>query len=203
MSLLTHKVRSSIVLYTKLPPDVVDDLLRQEIEAEAPRLFRFIWFVTVPVLLAAWITGPRWNDPSRQVVRKIDGQTFRLERRHRTPFSAAFYGSWQAEVTGTSIGGYFGLPPSVLISVRVWLAFVVFMGSLGIVLNLLDLTVGTHFTIDPRFGLILSSAILLVPLGIYKLAIWLGSRRDLGSIAFIEQKLMAFVPEVTELRRQV
>lgn len=196
-----YMVRSSVVLNTKLSPDVVENVLRQEIEAEGPKLFRFIWLIRVPVLVAAWITGPRWNDPSRQVVKKIDARTFRLERRHRFPFSAAFYGSWRAEDTSTRIEGYFGLPPSVLLSVRVWLAFMVLMGSLGIVLNLLDITVRTHFTVDPKFGLAFSSVILLVPIGIYKLAKWFGSRRDSGSIAFIEQKLMASVSETTGQRR--
>ena len=67
------------------------------------------------------------------------------------------------------------------------------MGCLGLLLNLLDITVHTHNTVDPKVGLGLSSASLLIVFFGYTLVSWLGSRRDAGSIAFLEQTLAATV----------
>jgi hypothetical protein len=65
------------------------------------------------------------------------------------------------------------------------------LAILGILLNILDLTTGTHFTKDPDVGLVLS--ILLVPFGVglYQLAQKLGSRPDEILLAFLEQTLAA------------
>ena len=183
--------RAAVVLHTKLPIAAVDELLRQGLDASGPRPWRFLWFISLPLLVKAWITGPQWNDPSRQVIRSVDGRMFRLERRHRVPMSASFYGSWEANDTGTKIEGYFALPTRVLFALRGWFIIVAGMGALGVVLNALDLTIGTHFTVDPRFGLILSFVMVLVTTGIYYLAMWIGSRPDAGAIAFIERTLSA------------
>jgi len=78
-----------------------------------------------------------------------------------------------------------------LFALRGWFIIVAGMGALGVVLNALDLTMGTHFTVDPRFGLILSTVMVLVSTGIYYLAKWIGSRPDAGAIAFIERTLSA------------
>jgi hypothetical protein len=183
--------RATVVLHTKLPFAAVNELLRQGLDASGPRPWRFLWFISIPLLVKAWITGPQWNDPSRQVIRSVDGRMFRLERRHRVPMSASFYGSWEANDTGTKIEGYFALPIRVLYALRGWFIIVAGMGALGVVLNALDLTIGTHFTVDPRFGLILSTVMVLVSTGIYYLAKWIGSRPDAGAIAFIERTLSA------------
>lgn len=180
-----------VVLYSDLTEGTVADVLRRHVEVEGPKPWRFIWIVSVPVFIAAWIKGPGWNDPSRQVVRTLDRRTFRLERRHRVPFSGAFYGSWEAEGTSTKVEGYFGLPPRVLLALRLWSGLMVLMGCLGLLLNLLDITAHTHNTVDPKVGLVLSSAILLIVLCGYGSVSWLGSRRDAGSIAFLEQMLSA------------
>jgi hypothetical protein len=184
--------RNRVVLRTGLAPEAVANLLLQSLEPKSVSLWTVFWLSRALVTIAAWVTGPPWGDASRQVLRQVDGMTFRLERRYGRPLSPAFYGSWKPERSGTEIEGYFGLAPRTLISLRVWLATMVIMTVLGIVLNLLDLTKGTHFTVDPDIGLTTSICFMLGSIGGYLLAQWLGSRRDASSIAYLEHKLSAF-----------
>jgi hypothetical protein len=181
--------RNSVVLHTALSPDVVADCLHQSVETTSVSPWSVLLLIRVLVTIASWVTGPPWNDTCRQVMTQVSGKTFRLERRRGTPFSSAFYGSWEAEHGGTKIEGYFRLPSRVLITLRVWLFIMGTMAVIGVVVNMLDLTVKTHFTVDPDVGLTISICLLLLPIGVYLLAQWLGSRRDAGSLAYLEQKL--------------
>jgi hypothetical protein len=146
-------------------------------------------------MIASWVAGPPWNDESRQVIRQVNGNTFQLERRRRNPFSSTFYGTWEAEQDGTKIEGYFALPSGVLMGLRISLFLIVSIAVLGVILNLLDLTVKTHFTVDPDVGLTISVCLLLLPIGVYLVAQWLGSWRDAGSLAYLGRKLSAFVKD--------
>ncbi|MDR3414026.1 MAG: hypothetical protein P4L87_24210 [Formivibrio sp.] len=187
--------RNRVVLHTGLPPDVVADVLLRSLETKRVPLWQVFWLIGAVVTIAAWVTGPPWDDPSRQVLRQVHGRTFRLQRRHGRPFSPTFYGSWKADRTGTKIEGYFGLSPMTLISLRVWLFTMVIITALGVVLNVLDLTVKTHFTVDPDVGLTISICLMLLSIGGYLLAQWLGSWRDASSLSYLEQKLSAVVED--------
>jgi hypothetical protein len=191
--LILDMPRNRVVLYTGLTPDGVAEALVKSLETERVPTWQFFWLVRVGVAIAAWVTGPPWGDASRQVLRQVHGRTFRLERRHGRPFSPAFYGSWQAERAGTKIEGYFGLSPRTLLLNRICLFLLVIMWGLGVLVNLLDLTVGTHLTVDPDVGLTISICFMLTSIGGYLLAQWLGSLRDASSLAYLEQKLSASV----------
>ena len=183
--------RHIIVLHTGLSSDVVADSLLRSVEPKGVSLWCFLWPIAMVVQIASLTTGPSWNDASRQVIREVESRTFQLERRRRGPFSSTFYGSWQPENDGTKIEGYFSLPSRVKSGLRAWWSMVAAMALLGVVLNLLDLTAKTHFTVDPEIGLRISICILLLPTCVYLLVEWLGSRSDLGSLAYLKQNLSA------------
>jgi hypothetical protein len=73
------------------------------------------------------------------------------------------------------------------------MTLIVMMGLavLGIVLNLLDLTAGTHFTKDPDVGLVLSALFVPFCVGFYLFAHRLGSRTGESVLAFLELTLAA------------
>jgi len=75
------------------------------------------------------------------------------------------------------------------LSLRITLVIALAISVLGVLLNALDLTRGTHFTNDPQFGLVLG--ILLVPfcIGFYVFVQKRGSRSDDRLLAFIETTL--------------
>jgi hypothetical protein len=68
---------------------------------------------------------------------------------------------------------------------------VIGLALLGIVLNTLDLTAGTHFTVDPAVGLGISIFLVLFPLALYLLAHKLGSRQRSELVGFLGQTLAA------------
>lgn len=63
--------------------------------------------------------------------------------------------------------------------------------SMTLVLNTLDLKAGTHFTVDPDIGLWISVAFVPFMLVVYFVVLLIGSRRDKGIVAFLEQTLAA------------
>jgi hypothetical protein len=174
----------SIVLHSALAPEAIAATLRWSIDSETDA------GVAVQSLMP-WFVRLVWKGGSRQVRGLLDGNTFRLKSRNAWQLSPNFYGKWQSESGGTRIEGYFALAPLVKFSIRI--TFVVTLGFavVGIVLNTLDLEVGTHFTVDPEIGLWIS--LLLVPfaLGIYLLARRIGSRGEEGLLRFVEQTLAA------------
>ena len=106
-------------------------------------------------------------------------------------WSPNFYGKWEADCGGTRIEGYFGLAPTVKWSLRLTLAVVTGLAVLGIVLNTLDLTAGTHFTVDPQVGLGISIFLFLFSGGIFLVAHKVGGRKDEKLMGFLEQTLAA------------
>lgn len=65
------------------------------------------------------------------------------------------------------------------------------IAAIGVVLNTLDLTAGTHLTVNPNIGLGISIFLMLSMLGFYLVARRLGSRRDERLLGFLEQTLAA------------
>ena len=101
-----------------------------------------------------------------------------LKRRNARQWSPNSYGKWEADYSGTRIEGYFDLAPPARSSLRFTLVVVMALGVIGIVLNTLDLTAGTHFTVDPDIGLGIILFLVLFTLGFYLVAHRLGSRQD-------------------------
>jgi len=106
-------------------------------------------------------------------------------------WSPNFYGKREAESGGTRIEGYFDLAPTVRWSLRLWLATVVGLATLGILLNALDLAAGTHFTVDPQVGLGISMFLIPFTGAIFLVAHKLGGRQDDKLLRFLEQTLAA------------
>ena len=73
-------------------------------------------------------------------------------------------GVGRLDFSGPRIEGYFDLAPVVRLPLRITEVVMVGFAILGVLLNVLDLTAGTHLTKDPDVGLVLS--IVLVPFGI-------------------------------------
>jgi hypothetical protein len=63
--------------------------------------------------------------------------------------------------------------------------------AVGTVLNVLDLTAGTHFTKNPEFGLALCLIFAPFTVGCYWVARELGSRTDETLLTFLESTLAA------------
>ena len=137
----------------------------------------------------------RRDDPTRPVWGVVETQKFRLRRGSGGVYAPNFYGTWEAQSGGTRIDGYFALGPIERLSLRITLVVMLAFSALGVLLNTVDLTRGTHFTNDPKFGLLLS--ILLVPfcIGFYVFVQKRGSRSDDRLLAFIETTLAARLTE--------
>ena len=138
-----------------------------------------------------WFIRLLWKGGSKPIRGVVNGKTFRLKRRSAREFAPNFYGKWDAEQGGTRIDGYFDLAPAARLSLPYSLFLILGLAVIGIVLNLLDLTAGTHFTKDPGVGIVIS--ILFVPFCLvgYLVARKLGSRRDESLLIFLEQTLAA------------
>jgi hypothetical protein len=169
-----------IVLHSTLTPEAVADTLLRSIDREMVLQAGMPWFVRLV-----------WKGGSRQVRGLIDGNQCQLKRRNAWQWSPNFYGSWEAEYSGTRIEGYFDLAPPTKVALRFTLVAVLGLAIIGIVLNALDLTAGTHFTVDPSIGLWISIFFVPFTLGFYLLATRLGSRPDESLLGFLEQTLAA------------
>ncbi len=128
---------------------------------------------------------------SRPVCGVVESNTFRLKTRNGGQYAPNFYAKWEPDYSGTQIEGHFDLAPLVNLSLRISMIVMLVLWFIGIVLNVLDLTAGTHFTKDPDIGLVL--CVLFVPftIGFYFVAQKLGSRPDKSLLAFLEQTLAA------------
>lgn len=169
-----------IILHSTLAPETVADTLLRSIDEEIELQSVMPWFVRLV-----------WSGGSRQVRGLIDGNKFRLKRRNAWQWSPNFYGKWEPDHSGTRIEGYFDLTPMVRRSLRFTLITMIALAVIGILLNTLDLTAGTHFTVDPYVGLGISIFCVLFSLAIYVLALKLGSRHDESLLDFLEQTLAA------------
>jgi hypothetical protein len=172
--------RKPVVLHSALAPEAIADTLLRSIDEEVVLQSVMPWFVRL-----------FWKGGSREVRGLIDGNTFRLKRWNAWQWSPNFYGKWEADHSGTRIEGYFELAPVVRWSLRLTLVVIMGLAVLGVVLNTLDLTAGTHFTLDPDIGLAISVFLLLFTIGLYLVAHWLGSRQDEGLLGFLEKTLAA------------
>jgi hypothetical protein len=172
--------RNSIVLHSALAPEAVADTLLRSIDKEVVLQSVMPWFVRLV-----------WKGGSRQVRGLIDGKTFRLKRWNAWQWSPNFYGKWEADHSGTRIEGHFDLAPLVRWSLRCTLGVIMGLAAIGVALNSLDLTAGTHFTVDPDVGLAISVFLMLFTFGLYLIAHWLGSRQDERLLGFLEQTLAA------------
>ena len=138
-----------------------------------------------------WFVRLVWKGGSREVRGLVDGSTFRLRKWNAWQWSPNFYGMWKADHGGTRIEGHFDLAPIARWSLRLTLAVIMSLAVVGVVLNTLDLTAETHFTIDPNVGLAISIFLMLFAIGLYLVAHWLGSRRDEKLLGFLEKTLAA------------
>lgn len=170
-----------IILHSALAPDAVADTLLRSVDKDVVGLRSLLpWFIHFV-----------WKGGSRDVRGLIEGNTFRLKRWNAMQWSPNFYGKWEADSGGTRIEGHFDLAPTVRWSLRLWLATVMGLAGLGIVLNTLDLTAGTHFTVDPQVGLAISIFLILLTAAIFLVAHKLGCRQDKRLLGFLEQTLAA------------
>jgi hypothetical protein len=170
---------NAVVLHSALAPEAVADSLFRSIDKEVALQSAMPWFIRFLV----------WKGGSRQVRGLIDGNTFRLKRWNAWQWSPNFYGRWEPDRSGTRIEGYFDLAPLVRWSLRSTLVVVMALAVIGVVLNALDLSAGTHLTVDPEIGLSISVFLMLFSLGFYLVFHWLGSRQDKRLLGFLEQTL--------------
>jgi hypothetical protein len=133
----------------------------------------------------------RKEDQTRPVWGVVQTQRFRIRLSSGGAFAPNFYGTWEPQSGGTRIDGYFGLGPNERLSLRFALVVMLALSVVGVMLNALDLTRGTHFTNDPRLGLVLSVLFAPFSLGFCLFIQRLGSRADARLLAFIETTLAA------------
>jgi hypothetical protein len=138
-----------------------------------------------------WFIRLMWRAGSHNVKGSVEGRTFRLKKWNAWYLSPCFYGKWEPQYGGTRIEGYFDLDPLARLSIRFTLLVLLGFAVFGIVLNTLDLKAGTHFTVDPDIGLVLSAFFIPFAAGLYLIARVLGSRRDKRLLEFLEQTLTA------------
>ena len=121
----------------------------------------------------------------------VESRTFRLRYSSGGVYAPCFYAKCEPQHGGSRIDGYFDLGPIERRSLRFALIAVLAIAAIGILLNVLDLTLGTHFTTDPQIGIVIS--ILLIPfaVGFQRFMRWLGSRTDEHVLAFLESTLAA------------
>ena len=175
---LNRMSRNPIVFHSTLAPEAVVDTLLRAIDTEGMPLYATSWLV-------------RWlrRSGTRTVCGVAKSNTFRVRSRDGGPYAPNFYGKCEPEPSGTRIEGYFDLSPVVRLSLRITCALILGLAVMGVVLNVLDLTVGTHFTKDPDVGLVISVLLLAFSFGFYFLADKLGSRRDKNLLEFLELTL--------------
>jgi hypothetical protein len=87
--------------------------------------------------------------------------------------------------------GHFDLAPLVRLSLRFTLVVIMDLAVAGVVLNTLDLSARTHFTVDPDVGLAIRVYLVLFTIAHIWLPHWLGSRQDERRLGFLEKTLAA------------
>jgi hypothetical protein len=161
-------------------------------EAVRDALLRSISTQGVPPYLGPWFYRMhRKDDQTRPVWGVVETHRFRLRRSSAGVYAPNFYATWQPQSGGTRIDGYFDLGPVERLSLRITLVVMLALSVIGVLLNGLDLTRGTHFTNNPQFGLVLSVLFAPFCLGFYLFIQRRGSRADDRLLAFIETTLAA------------
>src|SRR6202140_3227155 len=148
-------------------------------EAVRDALLRSISTPGVPPYLEPWFYRMhRKADQTRPVWGVVETQRFRLRRSSGGVYAPNFYATWEPQSGGTRIDGYFNLGPIERLSLRISVVLILSVSVVGVLLNALDLTRGTHFTNDPNFGLVLSVLLIPFSLGCYLFIQRRGSRAD-------------------------
>ena len=172
--------RNPVVLHSALAPEAVADTLRRSIDVGGAPNYMVPWFIRF------------FRDSGTQpVIGVVESNAFFVRRRNGGPYASTFYAKWEPEYSGTRIEGQFELSPLVKLSLRISLTVTLSLFILGIVLNALDLTAGTHFTHDPHVGLVLCIVFVPFTIGFYLVAQKFGSRPNKHLLAFLEQTLAA------------
>jgi hypothetical protein len=131
------------------------------------------------------------HDQNRPVWGVVENQRFRIRRSSGGVYAPNFYGTWEPQSGGTRIDGHFDLGPNERLSLRIALVVTLALSVVGVLLNALDLTRGTHFTNNPQLGLVLSVLFAPYCLGFYLFIQRRGSRADERLLASIEAALAA------------
>jgi len=121
----------------------------------------------------------------------VDNNAFRLRRQNAGIYAPNLYANWGPEYGGARIEGHFDLAPVVKLSLRISTVVMLAIAVLGILLNVLDLAAGTHFTKGPAIGIVISIVLVFFGLGFYLLTRKLGSRPDESLLSFLELTLAA------------
>jgi len=174
------KMPDIVTYHSALAPEAVKDTLLRSVSTQG-----------VPPYLGPWFYRLIHKDNTCPIWGVVESGKFRLLSNSGGIYAPYFYATWEPQYGGTRIVGYFDLGPSERSSPRIALVFTLAAAALGISLNALDLTCGTHFTKDPEVGTVIS--VLLVPFGIgfQRLMYWLGARADKRVLAFLESTLAA------------
>jgi hypothetical protein len=170
----------TVTLHSTLAPEAVRETLLRSVSTQGVPPSR-PWFYQLL----------RREDTARPVWGVVESGGFRLRSSSGGAYAPYFYAKWEPQQGGSRIDGYFDLGPIERRSLWFALIAVLAMAAIGILLNTLDLTRGTHFTKDPQIGIVIS--ILLIPLavGFQRFTRWLGSRTDDRVLAFLESTLAA------------
>ena len=136
-----------------------------------------------------WLISLFRHSRLRPVCGVVEGNKLLLRNRKGEPYAPNFYAKCEPEYSGTRIEGHFDLAPLVKLSFRLSLVVILAIWFIGIVLNVLDLTAGTHFTKDPHFGLVLCVAFVPFTVAFYFVMHKLGTRPDKSLLAFLEETL--------------
>jgi hypothetical protein len=171
----------TVTLHSALAPEAVREALLRSVSTQGVPPYLLPWFYQ-------WF---RKENHARPVWGVVEGGTFRLRCSSGGAYAPYFYAKWEPQHGGSRIDGYFDLGPIERRSLRFALIAVLAIAAIGISLNVLDLTRGTHFTTDPQIGIVIS--ILLIPfaIGFQRFMRWLGSRTDERMLAFLESTLAA------------
>ena len=171
----------TVTLHSALAPEAVRDALLRSVSTQG-----------VPPYLEPWFYRMhRKDDQTRPIWGVVETQKFRIRRSSGGVYAPNFYAKWEPQSGGTRIDGYFDLGPIERLSLRITLVAVLAFSALGVLLNALDLTRGTHFTNDPQLGLVLSVLFAPFCLGFYLFFQRRGSRADDRLLTFIETTLAA------------
>ena len=171
----------SVTFNSALAAGAVRDALLRSISTQGVPPYVEPWFYRIH----------RKDDQTRPVWGVVEAQRFRLRRSGGEVYAPNFYATWEPQSGGTRIDGYFDLGPIERLSLRIALGAMLALSVVGVLLNALDLTRGTHFTNDPHFGLVMSVLFAPFCLGFYLFIQWRGSRADDRLLAFIETTLAA------------
>jgi hypothetical protein len=171
----------SLSFFTQtLAPEAVANTLRRSIDVGG-----------VPQYMVPWFIRLFRESGTHPVIGVVESNAFLLRSRNGGSYAPTFYAKWEPEYSGTRIEGQFDLAPLAKLSLRISLIVTLSLFIIGIALNALDLTAGTHFTHDPHVGLVLCIVFVPFTIGFYLVAQKLGSRPNKRLLAFLEQTLAA------------